>query len=267
MSRRGRHPHNRLTVAVVNRARPGRHADGNGLYLVVRPSLARSWIQRVTINKQRTDLGLGPYPLVSLACARRIAIENLLLVRAGGDPRVKAVSTGGPASPPFSEIYELVTENSRPGWKRKTTEATWRRDFEKYVLPIIGKDPIGAITLRKVREIVRPHWKGRNSKGYFLRQNLERVFDWAVAEKLQAGQPGCQPEASSSEDQKAYQPPGEPSVLGNSRGSSRLAGPSGEGVRKARGVVHRADQCPSQRGHWREVGRDRFPPRALASPG
>ena len=191
MSCRGRHPHNRLTVAVVNRARPGRHADGNGLYLVVRPSLARSWIQRVTINKQRTDLGLGPYPLVSLACARRIAIENLLLVRAGGDPRVKAVSTGGPASPPFSEIYELVTENSRPGWKRKTTEATWRRDFEKYVLPIIGKDPIGAITLRKVREIVRPHWKGRNSKGYFLRQNLERVFDWAVAENYRPDNPAA----------------------------------------------------------------------------
>ena len=93
MSRRGRHPHNRLTVAVVNRARPGRHADGNGLYLVVRPSLARSWIQRVTINKQRTDLGLGPYPLVSLAAARRAAIENLLTLRDGRDPRDKAAPT------------------------------------------------------------------------------------------------------------------------------------------------------------------------------
>ena len=191
MSRRGRHPHNRLTVAVVNRARPGRHADGNGLYLVVRPSLARSWIQRVTINKQRTDLGLGPYPLVSLAAARRAAIENRLLVRDGGDPRVKAVPTEGPTSPPFREIYEIVTENRRSNWKRKTSEASWRRGFDKYVLPVIGEEPIGTISLCDVRNIVRPHWHGRNTPGTVLRQNLEAVFDWAVAENYRVDNPAA----------------------------------------------------------------------------
>ena len=191
MSRRGRHPHNRLTVAVVNRARPGRHADGNGLYLVVRPSLARSWIQRVTINKQRTDLGLGPYPLVSLANARRVAIENLLTLRDGGDPRVKAAPTEGPTSPTFRETYDLVTDNRRSNWKRATTEASWRRGFEKYVLPAIGEKPMSSISLRNVRDIVHPHWFGRNSTGYLLRQNLEAVFDWAVAANYRVDNPAA----------------------------------------------------------------------------
>ena len=191
MSRRGRHPHNRLTVLVVNSAPPGRHADGNGLYLYVRPSLARSWIQRLTIKKQRTDLGLGSYPLVSLACARRIAIENLLLVRDGGDPRVKAVSTEGPTSPPFREVYEIVTENRRSNWKRKTTEASWCRGFNKYVIPVIGDEPIATISLGDVRDIVLPHWRGRNGLGTVLRQNLEAVFDWAVAENYRVDNPAA----------------------------------------------------------------------------
>lgn len=191
MSPCGRHPYNRLTAPVVNQALPGRHADGNRLYLVVKESLARSWIQRLTIKGQRTDLGLGSYPLVSLADARRAAIENLLILRDGGDPRVKEAPTEGPTSPPFREIYELVTENSRAAWKRKTTEAAWRRDFEKYVLPKIGGDPIGAITLRALRDIVYPDWKGRNSRGYVRRQNLERVFDWAVAENYRPDNPAA----------------------------------------------------------------------------
>ncbi len=192
MSRRGRHPHNRLTVAVVNRACPGRHADGNGLYLVVRPSLARSWIQRVTINKQRTDLGLGPYPLVSLAAARRAAIENLLTLRDGRDPRVKAVPTEGPMSPPFREIYEIVTENRRSNWKTKASEASWHRGFDKYVLPVIGDKPIATISLSNVRDIVLPHWGARkNAPGTVLRQNIEAVFDWAVGENYRVDNPAA----------------------------------------------------------------------------
>ncbi len=191
MSRRGRHPHNRLNIPFVNSAPPGRHADGNGLYLYVRPSLARSWIQRVTINKQRTDLGLGPYPLITLACARRVAIENLLLVRDGGDPRVKAVSTEGPTSPTFREIYEIVTENRRSNWKKKTSEASWCRGFDKYVLPAIGDKAVATISLSNVRDIILPLWGGRNSPGYLLRQNIEAVFDWAVAENYRVDNPAA----------------------------------------------------------------------------
>ena len=67
MPARGRHPHHRLTDRVVRQARPGRHADGNGLYLFVRPTLARQWVQRIVIYGHRHDLGLGSYPRVSLA--------------------------------------------------------------------------------------------------------------------------------------------------------------------------------------------------------
>ena len=68
------------------RFRPGRHADGAGLYLFKRPSGACQWVQRIVIHGRRRDLGLGPYPRVSLAEARRVALDNRGLTRAGGDP-------------------------------------------------------------------------------------------------------------------------------------------------------------------------------------
>ena len=83
----GRHPNNALTPAFVrNVSRAGRYCDGQGLYLVVRPSGSRGWIQRLTIRGRRTELGLGGFPLVSLKEAREKAFANRKLAREGGDP-------------------------------------------------------------------------------------------------------------------------------------------------------------------------------------
>ncbi len=84
--RRGRHPHNALAPAFVRSAPPGHHIDGNGLYLYVQPTGARSWIQRLVIRGKRCELGLGPVALVPLAEAREKAVANRKLAREGGDP-------------------------------------------------------------------------------------------------------------------------------------------------------------------------------------
>ncbi len=84
--RRGRHSDKALTAAFVRSAPPGRHADGNGLYLFVQPTGTRSWIQRLVIRGRRREMGLGAAGLVSLAEARELALANRKLARSGGDP-------------------------------------------------------------------------------------------------------------------------------------------------------------------------------------
>ena len=209
MSPRGRHPHNKLKAAGLCALSPGRYADGNRLYLFVRSNLARSWVQRVTIQGCRVDLGLGPYPLISLADARRLAIENLLSIRAGGNPKADAA---GEKTPTVREFLEVVIENRRPAWKsKKRTEATWRRDFEKDVFPAIGDKPVTLVTLADVRDIVLPHWRGRNSKGPTLRQNLEFLFGCAVAHNYRLDNPAANvvavlPKVRSRERHHAHLP-------------------------------------------------------------
>ena len=65
---------------------PGRHRADPTLYLVVQPSGAKSWIQRLTIDGRRRDIGLGGYPVIGLAEARTKAFENRHLVATGRDP-------------------------------------------------------------------------------------------------------------------------------------------------------------------------------------
>ena len=183
---RGRHPHNKLTEVVVRRALPGRHSDGNGLYLFVRPTLARHWLQRLVIHGDRHDIGLGPFPLRGLAEARSVARENRRIARAGGDPRVEGPRATGPT---FQRVYEDATAMRRNGWATPTTEANWRRGFEKHVLPVIGPKPVASVTLEQIRDILGPLWRGRTSVGYTLRQNLEYVLDMAVIAKYRPDNP------------------------------------------------------------------------------
>src|SRR5688572_26500756 len=84
---RGPHPDRRLTaVHVRNMRRPGRYADGNGLYLFVDDSGAKRWILRTVIAHKRHDIGLGSVQLVSLADAREEAARLRRMARAGGNP-------------------------------------------------------------------------------------------------------------------------------------------------------------------------------------
>ncbi len=56
----------RLTAVKANNlSKPGRYGDGNGLYLNISKGGSKSWVQRLTIDGSRRDIGLGGYPAVS----------------------------------------------------------------------------------------------------------------------------------------------------------------------------------------------------------
>ena len=81
-----------LTAATAKSlSKPGMHGDGATLYLNVAAGGSKSWIQRVTIDGRRRDLGLGPYPAVSLAQARRRAAHNRAAIADGRDPLAVAL--------------------------------------------------------------------------------------------------------------------------------------------------------------------------------
>ena len=103
---------------------PGRYGEkrgGNGLSLLVRQSanggVTKSWTQRLRLNGQPIDLGLGRYPVVPLADARALAFENTRAVADGADPRVKPQ-----LAPTFSQASEQAVEVLRAGWKNERTE-------------------------------------------------------------------------------------------------------------------------------------------------
>ncbi|MFA5503505.1 MAG: Arm DNA-binding domain-containing protein, partial [Bacilli bacterium] len=67
---------------------PGLHAVGGvaGLCLQVEPSGGRSWVLRVMVAGKRREMGLGGFPDVKVADARRLAREAREAISKGRDP-------------------------------------------------------------------------------------------------------------------------------------------------------------------------------------
>ena len=75
-----------LSARKIETATPGRHSDGRGLILLVKPSGARSWVLRYQIDGRRRDMGLGSWPEVTLSMARERALDARRSIVAGNDP-------------------------------------------------------------------------------------------------------------------------------------------------------------------------------------
>ncbi len=177
--RRGRHPDKALSAAFVRCAPPGRHADGNGLYLFVQPTGTRSWVQRLVIRGRRRELGLGAAGLVTLAEAREQAHANRKLARSGGDPlSAKRRAEGVPT---FAEAAGRVLEQKRGAWRGRWHAQNWWRSMERYVFPCIGSRPVSEVNTADVLDILSPIWHVKASTAREVRQRIRSVLEWAIA--------------------------------------------------------------------------------------
>ncbi len=182
-------------ISAKNLSKPGRHGDGDGLYLNVAPSGSKSWVQRIVIGGRRRDLGLGPYPAVSLAVARTIAQTNRSAVAEGRDPAAEkreAREAGRkPASsiPTFAEAAARVIELRRPTWSNPKHAYQWQSTLQIYAFPLVGRKAVDAITAADVLEALTPVWTSKPETASRVRQRMETVMDWAVAQGYRLDNP------------------------------------------------------------------------------
>ena len=76
-------------IKIQNIKQKGRYLDGFGLYLNVGASKNKNWTFQFTINKKKKEMGLGPYPIVSLKEARKKKDELRNLIIRDIDPLVE----------------------------------------------------------------------------------------------------------------------------------------------------------------------------------
>ncbi len=184
---RGRHPDRALSAAFIRSAPPGRHADGNGLFLYVKPEGTRSWIQRLVIRGRRREMGLGSIALVSLAEARELALANRKLARSGGDPLADKRRAAG--VPTFAEAARRVVEQKRGGWRGRWHAQNWLRSLERYAFPRIGNRPVSEVNSADVLEILTPIWHKKAETARAVRQRVRMVLEWSIAMNLRNDNP------------------------------------------------------------------------------
>jgi len=182
-----RHPSNKLTaLAVKKQTTPGRYSDGNGLYLVVDPSGAKRWLQRLSIQGKRCDLGLGSTRLVSLDDAREQALINRRVARAGGDPIAERNHEMG-LSMPFKDATLEVYKANLPVWSNEKHAKQWLATMENHVFPKIGAKPVGSIQSTDILAVLEPIWTSKPDTAKKIRQRLNMVINWARGKRLYTG--------------------------------------------------------------------------------
>ena len=174
-------------VATVTQ--PGRYRDGpggHGLGLLVTPTGARCWFQRIVIHGKSRDLGLGGYPLVTLAEARNKAFENRKLARAGGDPLALKRRADVPT---FAVAAERVHAIHLPSWRNARHAASWLSCLREYAFPRIGDRPVSDVTAQDVMDVLLPIWHSRAETARRVRQRIGTVMKWAITQGFRTVNP------------------------------------------------------------------------------
>ena len=79
--------HNRLTdIDIRRKSKPGLYLDGAGLRLQVSPGGTKSWVFQFMLDGRSREMGLGPYPLVSLPMPAAAVTTPAELLLDGSDP-------------------------------------------------------------------------------------------------------------------------------------------------------------------------------------
>lgn len=165
---------------------PGRYGDGRGglgLSLLVRTAarghVTKCWTQSVRIGGRPTSIGLGRYPVVTLALARQKALENAQAIAEGRDPRRRS----GRGLPTFAEAAVKVMAIHAPNWKPGgRTEDSWRATLRDYILPRLGDMPVDAVTGKDVMAVLQPIWTTKRETAKRVRSRISAVMKWAVAQ-------------------------------------------------------------------------------------
>ena len=164
----------------------GKYTDGptgHGLYLRARESeakgregkLLKRFYQKCKIRGKWVDLPIGPYPSFFLKDARAIALANIQLIAAGGDPRQEKKKRE--AVPTLAEAAERHLAVRGVG-KSKGYTAKRRGLLRNHASGLLDMK-VDTISREDIRNVLASIWESDRVAADNLRILLKLIFRWA----------------------------------------------------------------------------------------
>ena len=176
----------------VKSLQPGAHADGGGLYLVVRDSGERVWAYRFTApDGKRAAMEFAKVgdrddgDKMTLSAARETARDyKVALKRHGTDPRIKKkLETMG------GTTFKEYADKTYPGWcvgKSADEPKQWARSIRD--VPSLHALKLHEIDNTHIIAALKPIWWEKPITADRTRQRIEKLLDAAKVEKLRTGE-------------------------------------------------------------------------------
>ena len=172
----------RITASgIKSLQKPGKYRADPSLYLNVAAGGSKSWIQRITIKGKgkHRNIGLGGWPLVSLAEAREVAFENRKLARRGIDPLAEKRRA---SIPTFREAAISYHAMKLPTWKNAKVAVNFLRRLENHAFARLGDMPVDTIGREAVLEVLTPIWTAKPETARKVRGYIRATLDWCIGQ-------------------------------------------------------------------------------------
>jgi integrase len=175
---------NRLSATFVKSAPVGKHCDGAGLWLIKREDGGAQWVLRVTVHGRRREMGLGGFPTLGLAEARKLAQRWRKVAAEGRDP-VKEREAEARAARREDISLSVITadafEARKAELKGDGKAGRWLSPLERHVLPKLGKVPVTDLDQRDIRDTLAPIWHTKAETASKAISRLSIVMKHAAA--------------------------------------------------------------------------------------
>jgi integrase len=188
---------------LIRKAEPGRHFDGQGLYLVIEHKASARWERRYQLHDEEHYYGIGSAFVFDLAKARERnkKVSELLadkidpLAAKRADRAQKAAQAARAIS--FGECAEEYYKTNSPTWTHRAHVAQWSASILGRTLrgkPVkndycraLRSLPVATIDTPIVLSVLKPHWHQKPATMGRVRSRIENVLDWAKAAGYRSG--------------------------------------------------------------------------------
>lgn len=180
---------NKLSAAFCKSVKSGTHGDGGNLWL--RADDGKAWVLRFKIDGKAQNMGLGPYPAVSLSDAREKAAECRALLAKGINPRKHrdaqraAQRLEDARAKTFRQCSEEYIAALGNTWTEKTANQV-AQSLEDHA-GAIRDMLIADIDKAAVLEVLQPIWNEIPETAFRVQNRIENVIDFAAAMDYHSG--------------------------------------------------------------------------------
>ncbi|MGB0901800.1 tyrosine-type recombinase/integrase [Halocynthiibacter sp.] len=165
--------HNVLTQMKTKSLGAGKHADGKGLWLVKSRRDAGRWMLRLVVNGKRREMGLGPWPDVSIAEARERSALARRRLRDGVDPiQERKKERGKVHRMTVAEAVQSCFTARQAELKNDGKAGRWLSPLNVHVLPKIGDMAVEDLDQHSLKKVLEPIW---HTKSDTARKAMNRL--------------------------------------------------------------------------------------------
>lgn len=166
----------------------------SGLGLQITPNNARSWLLRYRAGDKRRELGLGPYPEVTLKIAHDLAREAKAKLREGVDPIAErnavrlAAQREAANAMTFAQALKAYENDKLQEHKSARYKSDWVSSIQRYAVPHLGKMQVKHITLQDILKVLQQtdpetgstFWNDKTKTAVSVRSRIEIILAWAT---------------------------------------------------------------------------------------